>query len=70
MPRAKKDQFPAETCKACKFYQGEAREYAGFCRRYPPKQFIEPEATEENSAIFSFPIVDEKDWCGEFKPSN
>lgn len=50
-----------EQCKGCKFWlkcEGEDYEWDyGFCRRYPP------------SPDDKFPVTDNDNWCGEFKPS-
>jgi hypothetical protein len=64
MPRTKK-QIPEDCmpqCRTCAFYQAEQADEAGYCRRYPP-QFV----TDDETIGWSFPVVVQDDWCGEFK---
>jgi hypothetical protein len=48
-------------CECCVFY--DARE-GGVCRRRAPRPLISPR--EEVFVTAWWPLVDRKDWCGEF----
>ena len=60
-----------DKCEDCKFWM-ECCDYGykGYCRRFPP-QIVpgvknDPEKGDDQY-LFSSPIVDDNDWCGEFK---
>jgi len=54
MPRAK-------ICAFCKFFESYGENLAGGqCRRNPPRP---------GEAGKRWPVVEEHEWCGEFKPS-
>lgn len=52
-------------CKNCVFYENSKYEGEGTCRRDPPA-ILESRNTQKGF----FPIVLEKDWCGEFVPKH
>jgi hypothetical protein len=67
----------SENCGDCRFWKfHEKSVYSdqdwqlGFCRRHPPQfthrqnQYIDCPSME---AHFSFPLMERRDWCGEFK---
>ncbi len=63
MPIKKKipdDCMPA--CVSCAFFHAEPKDELGFCRRYPPSLI----ALEDGDYDCMYPIVDRKEWCGEF----
>ena len=48
-------------CENCKFYIN-VNKYCGMCKRYPPTIWSDCDCIRQN-----FPIVNHKEWCGEFK---
>jgi hypothetical protein len=56
----KEDWMPA--CQSCSFFEIEAKEDLGYCRRYPPTLLN----TGEDSYDSTYPVVGRTDWCGEF----
>lgn len=46
------------TCENCRYY------FFGFCRRYPPTVFVDPES-QEDETLSQWPAVEAEDWCGE-----
>lgn len=54
-----------ERCETCAFQE------KGDCHRYPPQVLVLPEKSKGSigpSAKTVFPEVDDRDWCGEYKP--
>lgn len=57
-----------ESCKTCKFYKDDS------CKRYPP--IICYELTYDRygetkiSTYSDYPVVEEENWCGEYKKDN
>lgn len=57
-----------ECCRECRFYHGSNRLPEGFCRRFPPSVMIQRNECEDCwEAKSEYPIVRNKDWCGEFR---
>lgn len=55
------------TCKDCKFRQD------GRCHLNPPQAVAWPDQAPSGFAAYEityrFPVVEDDDWCGQFKPS-
>ena len=72
-----------DCCGTCRFYGAEIGEGAGACRRYPPVLVVsltyerhllifegvcdDYRFPEDQSNVWSQPMVLEDSWCGEFK---
>lgn len=54
-----KDEARERYCYLCDFFEPVGRNWNGLCRRYAPQ--AQPQNTQ-------WPSVQQKDWCGEFKP--
>lgn len=55
------------TCKECKFRDG------GLCHLNPPQAATWPDIDYSDAnvweIVFRFPVVEDDDWCGQFKPN-
>ena len=52
-----------ETCINCKYNEKDTDDREGFCHRYPPNYRID----DEQGTVFIFTVIDDDDWCGEWK---
>lgn len=57
----KPDVFTGD-CQRCKLFRPEGDDF-GMCHRYPPSLFM-----DEDGMNFTFPVVNNDDFCGEFSP--
>lgn len=53
-------------CQNCRYYDN------GYCKKYPPKQFIITSITSDGEYFFhtEYPFVCKSDWCGEWEKNN
>lgn len=50
------------TCESCKYYD-EMTDKTGYCHANPPYIVVKDRKGE-------WPVVEPKDWCGQYKPKN
>lgn len=50
-------------CKSCIYFERETP--ASTCHRYPP---VRLDKNVDGISIAGFPVIDARDWCGEYKP--
>lgn len=62
---AKKKPIPDDCmpkCASCAFVEMVPGEDVGYCRRLPPQV-----VWSDEGEFSAFPVIEVKDWCGEFK---
>lgn len=52
----------APRCDTCAFGEIDAKEEGGVCHFYPPVPI-----TEDGAFGFTFTMVNDDDWCGQYK---
>lgn len=68
-----KDNPPGQCCRTCDFHflvgiHREGLKKIIICRRYPPTVGFFPGPLNRPITGADFPPIDEKHWCGEWKP--
>ena len=61
-----------ETCKTCKYSNQIAHSGVDSheCRFYAPTPLVIKAGYigEQDEIIYKFPVIDDDEWCGQFKP--
>jgi hypothetical protein len=52
-------------CKNCRFLERDDERRGGECRRYAPRPIV----SEPGHGDALWPLVDAREWCGEFEES-
>lgn len=56
-------------CRDCKYFQPKYNDHTspGYCKRHSPTCISAPPTPGEHSYYAHWPIVDHKDYCGDFE---